>query len=166
MKEKRKLEISFFPPGDSQKSTRVFWNVYAWLGLSVKVGTFFFSPSRSNLGLVSSRFAGFVRNREIYNLGMVSGPILLKIEGKSWIFMKKWKSQPSFVTKSVRFGRTELLFLFPCSKSRDLQSEHGFKACSFKNIREKLDFHTFWDQPAEKKRNSGTKSVKCWSPEL
>ena len=31
-----------------------------------------FSPSRSNLGLVSSRLAGFVRNREIYNLGMVS----------------------------------------------------------------------------------------------
>ena len=31
-----------------------------------------FSPSRSNLGLVSSRFAGFVRNREILNLGMVS----------------------------------------------------------------------------------------------
>ena len=46
-----------------------------------------FSPSRSNLGLVSSRFAGFVRNREIYNLGMVSGPVLLKIKGKSWIFI-------------------------------------------------------------------------------
>ena len=60
------------------------------------------------------------------------------------------KSRPCFVTKSVRFGRTELLFFFPCSKSRDLQSEHGFRACSFKNIREKLDFHTFWDQKAEK----------------
>ena len=46
-----------------------------------------FSPSRSNLGLVSSRLAGFVRNREIYNLGMVSGPVLLKIKGTSWIFM-------------------------------------------------------------------------------
>ena len=46
-----------------------------------------FSPSRSNLGLVSSRLAGFVRNREIYNLGMVSGPVLLKIKGKSWIFI-------------------------------------------------------------------------------
>ena len=43
----------------------------------------FFSPSRSHLGLVSSRFAGFVRNREIYNLGMVSGPVLLKINGKT-----------------------------------------------------------------------------------
>ena len=49
-----------------------------------------FSPSRSNLGLVSSRFAGFVRNREILNLGMVSGPVLLKIKGKSWIFIKNW----------------------------------------------------------------------------
>ena len=46
-----------------------------------------FSPSRSNLGLVSSRLAGFVRNREILNLGMVSGPVLLKIKGKSWIFI-------------------------------------------------------------------------------
>ena len=46
-----------------------------------------FSPSRSNLGLVSSRLAGFVRNREIYNLGMVSGPVLLKIKGKNWIFI-------------------------------------------------------------------------------
>ena len=36
---------------------------------------------------MSSRFAGFVRNREIYNLGMVSGPVLLKIKGKSWIFI-------------------------------------------------------------------------------
>ena len=41
-----------------------------------------FSPSRSNLGLVSSRLAGFVRNREIYNLGMVSGPVLLKKKEK------------------------------------------------------------------------------------
>ena len=46
-----------------------------------------FSPSRSNLGLVSSRLAGFVRNREIYNLGMVSGPVLLKIKDKSRIFI-------------------------------------------------------------------------------
>ena len=46
-----------------------------------------FSPSRSNLGLVSSRLARFVQNREIYNLGMVSGPVLLKIKGKNWIFI-------------------------------------------------------------------------------
>ena len=46
-----------------------------------------FSPSRSNLGLVSSRLAGFVRNREIYNLGMVSRPVRLKIKEKSWIFI-------------------------------------------------------------------------------
>ena len=36
---------------------------------------------------MSSRLAGFVRNREIYNLGMVSGPVLLKIKGTSWIFI-------------------------------------------------------------------------------
>ena len=31
---------------------------------------------------MSSRFAGFVRNREIYNLGMVSGPVLFKNKGE------------------------------------------------------------------------------------
>ena len=41
----------------------------------------------SNLGLVSSRLAALVQNREIYNLGMVSRPVLLKIKGKSWIFI-------------------------------------------------------------------------------
>ena len=44
-----------------------------------------FSPSRSILGLVSSRLAGFVRNREIYNLGMVSRLVLKKIRGQVWI---------------------------------------------------------------------------------
>ena len=53
----------------------------------MEVATLLFSPSRSNLGLVSSRLAGFVRNREIYNLGMVSGPVLLEMKGKSWIFI-------------------------------------------------------------------------------
>ena len=41
MKEQRKFRFSFFPVGDSQKSKRVFWEVYGWLGGSVKVGTFF-----------------------------------------------------------------------------------------------------------------------------
>ena len=41
MKEQRKFRFSFFPVGDSQKSKRVFWEVYAWLGVSVKVATFF-----------------------------------------------------------------------------------------------------------------------------
>ena len=61
----RKFWISFFPVGDSQKSKRVFWKVYAWLGFFGESRDLVFSPSRSNLGLVSSRFAGFVRNREI-----------------------------------------------------------------------------------------------------
>ena len=30
-----------------------------------------------------------VANREFYNLSMVSGPVLLKIKGTSWIFMRK-----------------------------------------------------------------------------
>ena len=61
-------------------------------------------------------------------------------------------SRPSFVTKSVRFGRTELLFFFPCSKSRDLGPEHGFRACSFKNKGQKSDFHIFGGQKTNKIR--------------
>ena len=34
-------------------------------------------------------------------------------------------------------------YFFPCSKSRDLGPEHGFRACSFKNKRKQLDFHIF-----------------------
>ena len=65
--------------------------------------------------------------------------------------LKKIQAQPCFVTKSVRFARTELFFCFPESSSRDLQSGHGFEACSFKNKRKKLDFHTFGGQDTEKK---------------
>ena len=63
-------------------------------------------------------------------------------------------SQPCCLTKSVRFGRTELLFVFPCSKSRDLGPEHGFRACSLKNKGKKLDFHEkvgFWGVKKPKK---------------
>ena len=51
------------------------------------------------------------------------------------------KSRPCFVTKSVRFGRTELSISQICAESRDLQSGHGFRACSFKKKGEKLNFH-------------------------
>ena len=78
-----------------------------------------FSPSRSNLGLVSSRLARFVRNREIYNLGMLSGPVILKIKGKSWIFILLGV-KACFVTKSVRFCRTELSICRTGGESRDL----------------------------------------------
>ena len=53
----------------------------------MKVGTLFFSPSRSDLVVQSFRFDGFLQNREILNLSMVAGPVLLKIKGKSWIFI-------------------------------------------------------------------------------
>ena len=36
------------------------------------------SPSRSDLVVKSYRFAVLVQNREILNLSMVSGPVLLK----------------------------------------------------------------------------------------
>ena len=87
MKTKRRFLISFFPAGDSQKSKRVFWKGIRLVGGLGESRELVFSPSRSNLGLASSRLAGFVRNREIYNLGMVSGPVLLKIKGTSRIFI-------------------------------------------------------------------------------
>ena len=86
MKGKKDFFISLFPVGDSQKVKRVFWEVYAWLAASVKVGTLFFHQ----VGQIWSYSAVFficVANREIYNLSMVSGPVLLKIKGKSWIFI-------------------------------------------------------------------------------
>ena len=49
-----------------------------------------FSSSRSNLGLMRSRLAGFVRNREIYNMGMVSGPVLLKQKVKAEFPILVW----------------------------------------------------------------------------
>ena len=77
---------------EPNETVNLFWSrllLSPWVGgrrrprLENESRNLVFSPSRSNLGLVSSRFAGFVRNREKYNLGMVSGPVLLKIKGKS-----------------------------------------------------------------------------------
>ena len=70
-----------------------------------------FLPSRSNLGLVSFRLARFVRNREIYNLGMVSGLVLLKINGKSRIFIFLESNKRNIflkMTKSVNCWFLEL----------------------------------------------------------
>ena len=99
MKEKMNFLISFFPVGDSQKSKRVFWEVYAWLGVSVKVATFFCHQV-----------------------------------GRIWSY------------RAVIF--------FPCSKSRDLGPEHGFRACSFKNKGKKSDFHIFGGQKTNKIRET------------
>ena len=99
MEVKRKCRISFFPVGDSQKSKRVFLEVYAWLGVSVKVATFF-----------------------CHQVDQI------------WSY------------RAVIF--------FPCSKSRDLGPEHGFRTCSFKNKGKTLDFHEqvgFWGVKKPKK---------------
>ena len=37
----------------------------------------------------------------------------------------------------------QAVFFLPCSKSRDLGPEHGFRACSFKNKGKQMDFHIF-----------------------
>ena len=85
---------------------------------------------------------------------------------KKLIFHEIMKVTTCFFTKSVKFGFGELSICWICAESRDLQSGHGFRACSFKNKRKKLDFHTFWDETADKKRKRRTKSVEFWSPEL
>ena len=70
-----------------------------------------FSPSRSNLGLVSSRLAGFVRNREIYNLSMVSGHVLLKIKGKvEFSYFGGPKKQKRSKTKNEKLKVATLFF--------------------------------------------------------
>ena len=55
--------------------------------------------------------------------------------------MNKWKLQPAFFTKSVKFGFGELSISRICAESRDLQSGHGFRACSVKTKRKKLNCH-------------------------
>ena len=71
-----------------------------------------------------------------------------------------------FFTKSVKFGFGELSICQICAESRDLEFEHGFRACSLKNKKEMLVFHIFGVNKTKKKRKSGTNSVKFWSPEL
>ena len=67
-----------------------------------------------------------------------------------------------FFTKSVKFGFCELSICRICAESRDLQSGHGFRACSFKNKRTKLKFHEKWkSQPC-----FDTKSVRSGRTEL
>ena len=93
---------------------------------------------------------------------MVSGPVLLIIKGNSRIVMNKWKTRPCFFTKSVKFRFGELSIGLSCSKSRDLQSEHGFRACSFKNKGEKLDFHTFGGQQSITKTEQLIDVISCF----
>ena len=62
------------------------------------------------------------------------------------------RARPCFVTKSVRF-RSFDVFLVPFESSRrDLESEHGFEACSLKYKGKVLDFHAFGGQTSEKKQ--------------
>ena len=81
----------------------------------------------------------------------------------------RWKSGPCFFTKSVKFGFGELSIRRICAKSQDLQSGHGFGACSFKNKRNKFDFHTFGIKTTEQmnknwrnRSNVGLRSSKWY----
>ena len=76
--------------------------------------------------------------------------------------------KPCFVTKSVRFGRTELSICRTGGESRELEFEHGFRACSLK-IKGTSWIFILWGSTNEKKRKkmkSETKSVKCGFLEL
>ena len=49
------------------------------------------------------------------------------------------------------------VIFFPCSKSRDLGPEHGFRACSFKNKGGQSDCHVFG---VHKRKKTKTKTKK------
>ena len=72
--------------------------------------------------------------------------------------MNKWKLQPCFFTMSVKFGFGELSICRICAESRDFEFEPGFRACSLKSKRKKLDFHICGGRKNEKKRNQ----MKMW----
>ena len=72
---------------------------------------------------------------------MAREPLVIRNPGYRRHGSNHKKSRPCFFTKSVKFGFGELSISRICAESRDLQSEHGFRACSFKNKGNKLDFH-------------------------
>ena len=76
------------------------------------------------------------------------------------------KSATLFFPKSVKFGFGELSICRICAESRDLGPEHGFRACSFKNKGEMLDFHILQSKKRKQIEKQNTKSVNCWSLEL
>ena len=82
---------------------------------------------------------------------MVSGPVLLKIKGKSWNFMNKWKSQPCFDTKSVRFGRTELS-LFWRTPRREIYNLGMVSGPVLSKIKGKSWMFIFWGFKQKRKK--------------
>ena len=74
---------------------------------------------------------------------MTREPLVIRNPGYRRHGSNHKKSRPCFFTKSVKFGFGELSIGRICAESRDLGPEHGFRACSFKNKREKSDFHIF-----------------------
>ena len=86
--------------------------------------------------------------KDVY-LSMTREPLVIQNPGYHRQGSNHKQVQACFVTVNSGFG--ELSICASCSKSRDLQSEHGFRACSFQDKGNKLDFHTFWDQRTETK---------------
>ena len=75
-------------------------------------------------------------NEKTENIFEVSFFRMVILRGERSVFpgtyrvsLKKWKSRPCFVAKSVKFRSFEV-FLVPSESSRrDLESGHGFEAC-------------------------------------
>ena len=74
--EKNIFANSFYPAGDSQKEKRAFLKGIRLVSAFSESRDLVLTPSRSDLVVQSSRFFGRNPRREIYNLGMVSGPVL------------------------------------------------------------------------------------------
>ena len=52
----------------------------------------------------------------------------------------------------IWFGEVSICRI--CAESRDLQSGHGFRACSFKTKGNMPDFHTVWGEQTKQKRKT------------
>ena len=105
-----RTSLSFFLVGDSQKSKRVFLEVHAWLGGSVKVATFFCHQ----VGQIwSYRAVTFFPCSKSRDRGPEHGfrACSFKNKGKSWIFIfvvKTTKQKQKQMTKSVKCWSLEL----------------------------------------------------------
>ena len=62
------------------------------------------------------------------------------------------ESRDLLLSPSGQIWSYRAVIFFPCSKSRDLGPEHGFRACSLKNKGKKSDFHIFGGQKTNKIR--------------
>ena len=128
-KKERKRELfkllssaRWFPEGRRRSHTEGGKKEFVWCVFEASLEPSFVTKS-IRLNRWELLFFSRVANREIKLSRRVPGPPCWKIKGESYFFIffqGFWKTEPSFVTKSARLNRWELIVFFPGSKSRDL----------------------------------------------